>query len=333
MTAQPTNPADTTELCRQAIAGRRVALARLISGIENGTVDLTQLCAAVYPRVGGAVRIGLTGPPGAGKSTMAGALARCLRAAGKSVAVLAVDPSSPLTGGAVLGDRVRMLDLPTGDGLFIRSLGARGHLGGLSARTLLTADLLDAVGNDVVLIETVGVGQSEIEIAALADVTVVVLAPGFGDDVQGIKAGILEVADVFVVNKADHPGARQLVGTLQALSRGPSGGKPVPVLECVARDGRGVPELAALFDREPRPAAAQALGADRLGRMLRELAADELRRRIGRLDEATLRRLAERLLSESASADSLVDAVLDAARQPCHPAPAPDDQPGRAVRP
>lgn len=223
-------------------------MARLVSLVEGGSPQLREVMAALAPYAGHAHVVGLTGSPGVGKSTLTSALVKVLRAEGKRVGVLAVDPSSPFSGGALLGDRVRMGDHALDDGVYIRSMASRGHLGGLAWTTPQALRVLDAAGFDVVLVETVGVGQSEIEVAGLADTTVVLLAPGMGDGIQAAKAGILEIGDVFVVNKADREGAaqtrRELRSMLNLSERGPDAWKP-PIVSTVARAGTGLDELAA----------------------------------------------------------------------------------------
>src|SRR5687768_5209155 len=204
--------------------------------------------AALAPHTGNAQVVGITGSPGVGKSTTTNALVTELRKAGKRVGVLAVDPSSPFSGGALLGDRVRMQDHATDDGVYIRSMAARGHLGGLSWTTPQALRVLDAAGCDVVIVETVGVGQSEVEIAGLADTTVVLMAPGLGDGIQAAKAGILEIGDVFVVNKADREGADQTRRDLRSMIKLADGGEgswTPPIVSTVARAGTGLDELAA----------------------------------------------------------------------------------------
>jgi LAO/AO transport system kinase len=203
----PRRDAPVGELFDAAVGGDRAALARLLSLIERGGDPAREVARRSYPLGGSGYTVGLTGSPGAGKSTLTSALIGHLRAAGDEVAVLAIDPSSPFTGGAILGDRVRMQDHATDPGVFIRSMATRGHLGGLSLATPEAARLLDAVGKRWTVIETVGVGQVEVEIAGKADTTVVVVNPGWGDSVQANKAGLMEIADVFVINKADRPGA------------------------------------------------------------------------------------------------------------------------------
>ncbi len=244
-------------LCDAALAGDRRSLSRLLTAVENRTPIAEAALRRLYPLAGRAQLIGITGPPGAGKSTLVAALIAELRRAGRPVAVVAVDPSSPITGGAVLGDRVRMQAYATDDGVFIRSMASRGHSGGLSSATTAAAAVFDAVGFDVVLIETVGTGQSEVEVAAAADTTVVVEAPEMGDEIQAIKAGLLEVADIIVVNKGDRPGAHRAAAQLQAMladtPHEARPGRPAPkhpeVLVTSAATGDGVVELVAAIDR------------------------------------------------------------------------------------
>ena len=245
--------ADVPELVERARRGEQLAVARLISLVEDGAdAALREVAAALGPHTGRAHVVGLTGPPGVGKSTTTSAVVALLRAQGRKVGVLAVDPSSPFSGGALLGDRVRMGEHATDDGVFIRSMATRGHLGGLAWATPQALRVLDAAGCDVVLVETVGVGQSEVEVVALADTTVVLIAPGMGDGVQAAKAGILEIADVFAVNKADRDGAAQTVRDLrQVLAFGEQAaedGWRRPVVRTVAARAEGVDELVAALD-------------------------------------------------------------------------------------
>jgi LAO/AO transport system kinase len=232
------------DLSVKILAGDPRALARAATAIENRSPAAESLLKELFFHTGRAKVLGITGAPGAGKSTLTDQLVHEFRREGKTVGVLAVDPTSPYTGGAVLGDRIRMLSHHADPGVFIRSMATRGHLGGLASATTDMALLLDAAGKEVVLIETVGVGQDEVEVAKLADVTVVVLVPGMGDDVQAIKAGILEIADIFVINKADQPGADRLereILALQSLSTRSDGWVP-PIIRAVATEGRGVSE-------------------------------------------------------------------------------------------
>ena len=261
-------PSRAGDLCDAALAGDRRSLARLLTAVENRTPLAEAALRRLYQIAGRAQLVGITGPPGAGKSTLVAALIAELRRADRPVAVVAVDPSSPITGGAVLGDRVRMQAYSSDEGVFIRSMAARGHSGGLSSATAAAAAVFDAVGFDVVLIETVGTGQSEVEVAATADTTVVVEAPEMGDEIQAIKAGLLEVADIVVVNKGDRPGAHRTAGQLRAmLADGPQEarpGHPAPknpeVLVTTAATGEGVAALLAALDRH-RSSARDSLGS------------------------------------------------------------------------
>jgi LAO/AO transport system kinase len=221
----------------------------VISWAENGDPRIRSVLPGLKPAVAGTRVIGLTGAPGAGKSTVTSALVRALRARGRSVAVLAVDPSSPFTGGALLGDRVRMQEHATDDGVFIRSMGSRGQLGGLAAATPQAIRILQAAGYEVILVETVGVGQAEVEIASAADSTVVLVAPGMGDSVQAAKAGLLEVADVLVVNKADRPDTQATLRDLRSMVALAQGGWKPPVVPTVATTGEGVEDLLGQLDR------------------------------------------------------------------------------------
>ncbi len=227
-------------------------MARLISLVEDESPALREVMAALAPHTGHAQVVGITGSPGVGKSTSTNALVGALRATGKRVGVLAVDPSSPFSGGALLGDRIRMQDHASDDGVYIRSMASRGHLGGLAWSTPQAVRVLDASGFDVVLVETVGVGQSEVEVAAAADTTVVLLAPGMGDGIQAAKAGILEIGDVFVVNKADREGAdrvRRDLRSMLSLGDRPADAWRPGIVKTVAQTGQGVDEVVAELDR------------------------------------------------------------------------------------
>ncbi len=232
-------------LTERAREGDRRALARVISIVENGGAEARAALAKLYTHTGHARILGVTGPPGAGKSTLVNAMALELRRRGKTVAIVAVDPTSPFTGGAVLGDRIRMQPLGGDQGVFVRSMASRGQLGGIARATADVVKVFDAVGFDVVIVETVGAGQAEVEIAREAHTVIVVEVPGLGDDVQAIKAGILEIADIFVVNKADRDGAgdvaRQLKTMMQLGEMDDTGWKPSIIMAVAAR-GEGVPE-------------------------------------------------------------------------------------------
>ena len=223
------------------------ALARAISAVENRQPGWSDLLKSLFPHTGHASVIGLTGAPGAGKSTLVDQLAKHYRKQNQTVGIIAVDPTSPYTGGAILGDRIRMQDHYSDPGIYIRSMATRGSLGGLARTTADVATVLDASGRDRILIETVGVGQDEVDIVRLADITVVMLVPGMGDDVQTIKAGIMEIADIFVINKSDHPGAERVereIRAMQSLANRHDDWTP-PIVKTVANEGTGTEELAA----------------------------------------------------------------------------------------
>lgn len=231
------------EIVERLLAGDRRAAARLISLIENDTSQAPRLLAALYPHTGRAHIVGVTGSPGTGKSTLVGELTKKIRAQGEKVGIVAVDPTSPFSGGALLGDRIRMQELSTDEGVFIRSMATRGSLGGLARATHDVVKVLDALGQDLIFIETVGAGQSEVEIARAAHTVVVVVAPGLGDEIQAIKAGLFEIADLFVVNKADQEGAEGAVATLNYLldmNKADDGQWRPPILKTVAIRGEGV---------------------------------------------------------------------------------------------
>ncbi len=289
-------------------AGDPAALARAISLVEEGSPRGERTVAALYGRTGRAAILGVTGPPGAGKSSLVNRLIAHYRAAGRAVGVIAVDPSSAFSGGAILGDRIRMQQHTLDPAVFIRSMATRGQFGGLSRAARDVIDLMDAAGRDPVLVETVGVGQDEVDIARVADTVLVVLSPGQGDDVQAIKAGVLEIADIFVINKADHDGADRLAADLEGmLALGASRDWTPPILRTVATEGRGVAELAE--------------GIERHGRFLREGGRLQRRRRQGlrtRLldivrDRLLLRLLADHLGDEeiAAYADRVASRSLD----------------------
>lgn len=232
------------ELEERLLSGDRRALARVLSWVESGDERGREMLRALYPRSGRARTIGLTGSPGAGKSTVTNELAKSFRDRGQTVGIVAIDPSSPYTMGAILGDRVRMTELYSDEGVFIRSLASRGALGGLSAATQDVVHVLDAYGKDVILIETVGAGQDEVDIAGAAQTTILVNTPNMGDEVQTLKAGIMEIADVLAVNKSDLPGADRMVSALKALlSLNPDRGWDPPVVRIVGTKGEGIDKL------------------------------------------------------------------------------------------
>ena len=248
-----------TDWARKIREGDPRALARVATGVENRDSQALDVLRELEPFSGHALLVGITGPPGAGKSTLVDALAAAIRKQGKTVAVLAVDPTSRLTGGAILGDRIRMQQHHSDPGIFIRSMATRGGSGGLARATADLARLMDAAGRDYVIIETVGVGQDEVEIAGLAQVTVVVLVPGMGDDVQTIKAGIMEIADIFVINKSDLLGAHNVERELQAMLSLAEGRKP-PIIRTVAKEGTGVAELLTTIEDRSLTVAVQKRG-------------------------------------------------------------------------
>jgi LAO/AO transport system kinase len=331
-----------TELAEAALAGDRRALARVLTAIENRTPVAEAALRLLYPRAGRAHLVGITGPPGSGKSTLVAALIAELRRAGRPVAVVAVDPSSPITGGAILGDRVRMQAYAGDPDVFIRSMAARGHAGGLASTTGAACAVLDAVGFELVLVETVGTGQSEVEVASSADTTVVLEAPEMGDEVQAIKAGLLEVADIVVVNKGDRPGAARTAAQLRAMlvaapaagNRPGSGGaaagsgsapraapKRPEVMITTAATGKGVAELLGAIDRRRSdPSAASGdgpAGAARLARadaQVRAILADRIAERLRAAPlaadaEATLRAVADHELDPFTAADRLLGSI------------------------
>ncbi len=326
---------DPAELFEAAGNGDRAAKARLLSLIERGGDPAREVGRLAAPRAGGAYTVGLTGAPGAGKSTLTSALLKHLRGLGEEVAVLAIDPSSPFTGGAILGDRVRMQDHATDHGVFIRSMATRGHLGGLSLATPEAIRLLDALGHRWILVETVGVGQVEVEVAGKADTTVVVVNPGWGDSVQANKAGLMEVADVFVINKADRPGVAETTRDLQQMLElsaemaheamegdvpdHPAIGWSVPIVPTVGQSGDGVPELWEKVMAHRDYAGASGLlerrRRYRLGEELREIVARRLEQRAREIStgerwDALTDRVLRRDVDPWTASDEMLNSVL-----------------------
>jgi LAO/AO transport system kinase len=305
---------DVEALVEGVLGGDRRTVARAISAVEDDAPELEALSAGIYGSTGRAATIGLTGAPGVGKSTLAAELVRVARAEDRRAAVLAVDPTSPYTGGALLGDRVRMQDHAVDPGVFIRSMATRGHLGGMALAAPEAVRILDAAGYEVILLETVGVGQAEVDVAAATDTAIVVLAPGMGDAVQMAKAGILEAADVFVVNKADRDGAPDVAKELkQMLHLGAARDWNPPVVLTAATTGEGIDEVwGAVREHRNRAEASGALAAKRRARLLREaesLAAERFRVAAARAlddDAALAEDLVERRLDPYAAAQELL---------------------------
>ncbi len=305
------------DLAEGVLAGDRRAVARAISMVEDGAEGLEELSSALFPHTGRAYTMGLTGAPGVGKSTLAGELVRIARERDLTAAVLAIDPTSPFTGGALLGDRLRMQEHATDPGVFIRSMATRGHLGGMALAAPEAVRILDASGKDVVIVETVGVGQAEVDVAAATDTTLVVVTPGWGDAVQVAKAGILEIADVFVVNKADREGAAAAVRDLEQMIRmGPPLGWTPPVIRASAQSSEGTGELwEAIAAHRAHLEESGALVANRRERLLREvesLASEHVRGRIHELlrnDSALPEELAGRKIDPYRAAAILMERV------------------------
>jgi GTPase len=300
------------ELARGVLAGRARSIGRAISEVERDSGAVPEILRLLFPRTGRARIIGITGPPGAGKSTLVQRLAQALRREGRTVGIVAVDPSSPFTGGAILGDRIRMAEIYTDPGVFIRSMATRGALGGLARATSDAVDVLDAAGFEVILIETVGVGQDEVDVVRAADTTAVVLVPGLGDDIQAIKAGILEIADVFIVNKAERDGADRAVSELaMMLDLSPTGAaeswRP-PIVKTSATTGAGVAEALKALEAHGRHLAQSPEGARRR--------AVRARSRLLALLEGRFRRTVEERAPEPDGLEQAVAAVTSRREDP-----------------
>jgi len=318
----PRRPRTPSEIVAGVLAGDRRAVARAISLLEDGAADAAPVIRDLWPHTGRAVSAGLTGPPGVGKSTLASALVSHLRATDRTIGVISVDPSSPFTNGALLGDRIRLSEHFLDEGVYIRSMASRGHLGGLAQATFLALRVLDAAGKDVVLIETVGVGQSEIEVASVVDVVVLVLQPGSGDSVQALKAGVMEIPDIICINKKDHPDAKAMRAELRhALSLTPAGVRPI-VVETDARGGEGVAELWAAVEERRAALGPEGLEARRRASLERELrtvavarAAAVIERTLGERATDLVRRLEARDTDPLAAVGELFAAAFEDARQ------------------
>lgn len=308
---------EADELVARALEGQRRAIARLISLVENGGPDLGEVMQALYPHTGSAYSIGVTGAPGAGKSSLTDRLVALCRARGHKVAVLAIDPSSPFSGGALLGDRVRMQGHATDPDVFIRSMATRGHLGGLALAAPEAVRVLDAVGHDIVIIETVGVGQAEVEITDACDSTLVVLNPGWGDAVQAAKAGLMEIADVYVINKSDRPGTKDTVRELNAMLQMSDAPWKPPIVPTVAVKNEGIEELWSAVERHRRWQEDEGLLTQRrrrrVAREIKEIVAERYRQRVEEEAAASLEELTEevaaRRLDPYAAADRLIGAL------------------------
>jgi GTPase len=319
MAHQGTSPqgadlADLPRLVERMRAGERRAIARAVTELERLSAAAPGLLAAMRPYLGHATVVGITGPPGAGKSTLLNAYTRHLRGQGKSVGIIAVDPTSPISGGAILGDRIRMTAALDDDGVFMRSLASRGHLGGLSPAAVRVIDALDAAGRDIILIETVGTGQTDIDVAEVADVRVVVTAPGLGDDIQAMKSGFLEIADILVVNKGDREGAEHTVQHLRgALSLKPDARARVPVLKVTATTGEGIAALAVAIDEAATRGVADPLGRRRrrarylIARAAADLVAERVRKGAGTASDALADEVLAGALLPADAARKLID--------------------------
>ena len=310
-------PNEATDLATGVREGEVRAVARAISAVEDDPLGARPLLEALFPHAGEALVLGVTGPPGGGKSTLVDQITRHLRGSRKTVGVIAVDPTSPFSGGAILGDRIRMQSHATDPGTFIRSMATRGHLGGLAAATRHVITVLAASGKDVVIVETVGVGQGEVDVAGTADVSLVVLVPGLGDEVQALKAGIMEIADVFVVNKADRDGVDRVFSEIESmLSMAESDAHRPEIVRTIATGGVGIDELmAAIYRFRDSATASGFLEKKRrahLRRLLEDTIQERLARRVGdELDQEEARQTVDRLVSREIDPFSASDRIFE----------------------
>lgn len=307
--------ANVAELIARMRSGERRAISSVITELERLSAAAPALLQGLQPHLGHALVVGFTGPPGAGKSTLVNAVIETLRMQGRTVGVIAVDPSSPISGGAILGDRIRMTAALDDDGVFVRSLASRGYLGGLSPAAVRIIDALDGAGFDIILLETVGTGQNEIDVAEVADIRIVISAPGLGDDIQAMKSGLLEIADVMVVNKGDRPGAEQTMQQLLgALSIRATISDKVPVLKTSALNGDGVAELVVTIDEIGRRVSAEPAVARRRRRaryLIARAASDLVTQRIKSGGKSGLDPLADSVLSGTMTPDQAAKRVLE----------------------
>jgi LAO/AO transport system kinase len=310
------------DLLENIFKGDVRSLARAITRVENRSVEGTELLRRIYPHTGNSRIIGITGSPGSGKSSLVDRLAALYRRKNRTLAIVAVDPSSPFTGGAVLGDRIRMGALATDPGVFIRSMATRGHLGGLANATADVVSVLDAASRDPILVETVGVGQDEIDIVKLADVSVVVLVPGMGDDIQALKAGIMEIGDIFVINKCDRPGVENMeraVLSLLSLAHRPDGWIP-PIIKTIATEDRGIEEMAEAIQKSCEHAQTSSLRTERKRDAARQRLLNLLREQLVEKAVDTvfpgdaIENLIERIIRREIDPYTIVDGIVRGAR-------------------